>query len=84
MGYGEYDGGGSVKWHIEHTDGDSSAAPNKQRANGRDKDPADDDAVMAVWINGAKLPVFKCKGANVVVAWGDDALAQVAPTRRNP
>ena len=84
MGYGEFGGGGSVKWHVEHSEGDNAKAPNKKRAHGRDHDPRNKDAKMAVWINGAKLPTFDYEGAVVVVAWGEDALSPTPPTRKNP
>ena len=83
MGYSEFGGGGSVKWRVEHTEGDSTKAPNKHKAHGRDHDPRDKDALMAVWINGAKLPTFPCDRAVVVVAWGADAEAATPPTHTN-
>jgi len=84
MGYGEYGGGGSVKWHVEHSDGDHAKAPNKKRAHGRDKDPKGPNAKIAVWINGAKHGPFDCDGAKVVVAWGQDAEGSNPPTHQNP
>lgn len=38
MGYGEFVGGGSVKWNITHTHGDHGGG-GQQGGNGRDKDP---------------------------------------------
>jgi hypothetical protein len=84
MGYGEYGGGGSVKWHVEHSDGDNAKAPNKKRAHGRDHDPRNAGAHMAVWINGVKQPLFLCEGARVYVAWGADAEGANPPTHQNP
>jgi hypothetical protein len=31
-----------------------------------------------------KQPPFTCKGAKVVVAWGEDALGNLPPTYQNP
>jgi len=38
MGYGEFVGGGSVKWEITHTNGDNGNG-GPHGGNGRDKDP---------------------------------------------
>jgi len=85
MGYGAYDGGGSVEWHVEHGNGNSANAPNNKRAHGKDLDPpSNKGGKMAVWINGVKLPTFECDGSNVVVAWGKDALGATPPSYKNP
>lgn len=49
MGYGEFLGGGSVKWGITHSNGDhGSGGPHG--GDGRDKDPANNSgAVFTIW-----------------------------------
>jgi hypothetical protein len=83
MGYGEFDGGGSMKWSVEHTDHDSSTKKGKG-ARGRDNDPPDSRDVMAVWINGMKINGLRCKGTKVVVAWGADSQGPNPPNHPTP
>ena len=75
MGYGEFDGGGSVEWEVDNGDPDfASAKPNGKGANGKDKKPKKGDGGrMAVWVNGVKLADVDCDTCRVVVAWGDNA-----------
>ena len=79
MGYGEFDGGGSMKWSVEHIDHDYSKEK-KKGARGRDKDPsASSDDVLAIWIDGMKISGLKCKGTKVIVAWGVDSKGDKPP-----
>ena len=80
MGYGEFDGGGSMKWSVEHIDHDYSKEK-KKGARGRDKDPSASNDVLAIWIDGIKISGLKCNSTKtkVIVAWGADSQGDKPP-----
>jgi hypothetical protein len=69
-GYGEFSGGGSVKWEIKNGDGDSGSG-NKDGAKGRDKDPKN-GGFFRVLINGNVVNTYRCDGTTIRVEWSEE------------
>ena len=78
MGYGEFGGGGSVKWEISHTDGESFSG-NPHGGNGKDKHPNNETGIFTVIVTEqGKPPVqttVSVKKGKVRVVWGDPGVA---------
>jgi hypothetical protein len=51
MGDGEFVGGGSVSWQVNNSDGETGGG-DRNRCNGRDRDPKDPNARFKVYLNG--------------------------------
>jgi hypothetical protein len=68
MGDGQFDGGGSVKWQVTHSDGDTGSG-NKDKCNGRDKDPKDPNARFRVWLNGTLQFEAPVNGSSIKIEW---------------
>ena len=68
MGDGQFDGGGSVDWQVNNSDGETGGG-NKDKCNGRDKDPKDPNARFRVWLNGALQFEAPVKGSKIKVEW---------------
>ena len=72
MGYGEFDGGGSVDWKIEQTDGDSGEG-GKHGGHGKDKDPKQNGFFLVRVSEEGKAPremSAPCvKGTKISVNW---------------
>jgi hypothetical protein len=68
MGDGQFDGGGSVDWQVNNSDGETGGG-NKDKCNGRDKDPKDPNARFRVWLNGALQFEALVKGSKIKVEW---------------
>jgi hypothetical protein len=75
MGSGNFDGGGSVKWEITNSDGESGGG-NKDKCKGKDKDPKGSDGSFAVFANGdLKFTLSAAHGNSVTVLWGPESSA---------
>lgn len=85
MGSGNFDGGGSVKWTVNHTDGDSGKG-DKGGGYGRDKDPKGADATFAVFANERlKFTLPATRGNHVKVVWGPESSGpSLTPTAAGP
>jgi len=77
MGYGAFDGGGSVKWHVQHGNGDFAAATHPTKGDGRDQDPANPGTNFKVWIFDSTSPGWQMVAdfpldnhSKVKVLWG--------------
>ncbi len=68
MGDGEFQGGGSVTWTITNTDGESGEG-DRNRAQGKDRDPKRDDGVFTVTVNGRVVATEPVKGTRITVSW---------------
>ena len=51
MGDGQFDGGGSVNWQVNNSDGENGGG-NKDKCTGKDRDPKDPNARFKVYLNG--------------------------------
>jgi hypothetical protein len=76
MGYGEFDGGGSVRWRIDHDNGDHAIADPDTRsgARGRDEAPPKDHGRFIVTVKvgkGHRQEVFNgpCDDTRIKVKW---------------
>ena len=78
MGDAEFEGGGSVKWQINHSDGDFCNG-HKHGGKGRDRNPRGPNGLFIVTVTGQKPIIVPTKGTTVRVVWGDPAATQVAP-----
>jgi hypothetical protein len=79
MGSGEFDGGGSVHWHIEHGEGDHGKG-DKKGANGRDKHPKKGTGgKFVVKLNG--VPQFTADTDTSVIRVEWDGPAIPAPAK---
>ena len=65
MGYGELQGGGSVRWRIQHGD-------KVEKGKGVDPDPSDDNGTFTVVVDGQVLRKVPIKNHKVVVIWSPD------------
>lgn len=73
MGYGEYIGGGSVRWQVAHTSGDYAGGGQGGGA-GRDAHPGPNDPnYFRIKVDGRVVHTGECKGHVVRVEWGTDA-----------
>ena len=78
MGYGEFDGGGSVRWEIKHDNGDHAIANPDTRsgARGRDEDPKGVGRFeVTVKVRGRRRDVVfegPCTGTHIKVEWKRD------------
>jgi hypothetical protein len=80
MGYGEF-GGGSVKWKVVHSDGDSGSG-NKYGGKGKDKDPKRPGGQFTVLIDGAPYgPPVPVDTSTVLVIWTE---GPAVPRKRGP
>ena len=76
MGSGEFDGGSSVEWWVNHSDGDSGQGDPKG-GSGKDKDPKTNKGMFTVTITGTNLPgpikpiVVPVKGNKIKIVWED-------------
>ena len=83
MGDAEFEGGGSVKWQINHTEGDFCNG-HKHGGKGRDRNPRGPNGLFIVTVTGQKPIIVPTKGTTVRVVWGDPAdtgVAQAATKR---
>ena len=76
MGDAEFDGGGSVKWQINHSEGDFCDG-HKHGGMGRDKNPKGPNGLFIVTVTGQKPIIVPTKGTKVRVVWGDPSDSQV-------
>jgi hypothetical protein len=78
MGYGEFGGGGSVKWVVKHGDGDSGSG-DKHGGKGKDKHPADATGIFTVIIEEAGQVISQntvpLSSGVVRVVWGDPSVS---------
>jgi hypothetical protein len=82
MGDGQFIGGGSVKWEVKNSDGDSGSG-SKHGAKGRDKDPKGSDANFTVTITGIPSITVPVKGTTISVSWpGSVGLATRVAARK--
>jgi hypothetical protein len=72
MGDAEFAGGGSVKWEVTNTDGESGGG-NKNKCKGKDKDPKGPNGKFIVTITGHAPIIVPVDGTVVRVIWGDEA-----------
>ena len=71
MGSGEFDGGGSVKWEVIHSDGESGSG-DPRGGKGKDKDPKKSDAMFTITITGQPRPiVVPVRGTKIRIVWED-------------
>jgi hypothetical protein len=74
MGYGEFGGGGSVKWEVKHGDGDSGNG-DKNGGKGKDKHPGNATGIFTVIVEEAGQLVYQgtvpIADGKVKVIWGD-------------
>jgi hypothetical protein len=77
MGDAEFEGGGSVKWQINHTEGDFCNG-HKHGGKGRDKNPRGPNGLFVVTVTGQKPIIVPTKGTTVRVVWGDPTDTQTA------
>ena len=70
MGDAEFEGGGSVRWQVNHSDGDFCAG-HKHGGKGRDKNPRGPNGLFVVTVTGQKPIIVPAKGTTVRVVWGD-------------
>jgi hypothetical protein len=74
MGYGEFGGGGSVKWVVKHGDGDNGSG-DKHGGKGKDKHPPDATGIFTVMVEEAGQLVFQgtvpVSTGHIKVVWGD-------------
>ena len=78
MGDAEFEGGGSVKWQINHTDGDFCNG-HKHGGKGRDRNPRGPNGLFIVTVTGQNPIIVPTKGTTVRVVWGDPVETQAAP-----
>ena len=78
MGDAEFEGGGSVKWQINHSDGEFCNG-HKHGGKGRDRNPRGPNGLFVVTVTGQEPIIVPAKGTTVRVVWGDPADSQVAP-----
>jgi len=80
MGDGEFIGGGSVKWEVNNSDGDTGGG-NKKQCKGRDNDPKGEDPFFVVYVDGN--PQFThpaTKGHSIKVVWGPSSVTSALST----
>jgi hypothetical protein len=77
MGDAEFEGGGSVKWQINHSDGDFCNG-RRDGGSGRDKNPKTANGLFVVTVTGRKPIIVPTKGTKVRVVWGDPTDTQTA------
>jgi hypothetical protein len=70
MGSGEFDGGSSVEWWVNHSDGDSGQGDHKG-GSGKDKDPKTNKGMFTVTITGKPTVVVPVKGTKIRIVWED-------------
>ena len=79
MGYGEFGGTGSVKWEIEHTDGESGDADN-HGGKGKDKHPPLERGYFTVIVTTPGKPAWQVtvplKNSKVRVLWSEAPLSE--------
>jgi hypothetical protein len=68
MGEGEFQGGGSVDWHVTNTDGESGGG-DRNKCNGKDKDPKDPNARFRVTLNGRVQFEAPVRNSTIKVEW---------------
>jgi hypothetical protein len=73
MGYGEYIGGGSVKWRVSHDVKTSPSEGSGTPKGGKGRDEGGAKSRMVVVVNGKEVANVDCDTARVVVLWGRDA-----------
>ena len=79
MGDAEFDGGGSVTWKINHSDGESCKG-HKHGAQGKDKCPKTDSGMFVITVTGQEPIIVPVNGTTVRVIWGDPSENGVAST----
>ena len=79
MGDAEFAGGGSVRWSINHSDGESCSG-HKHGAEGKDKCPKKESGLFVVTVTGQEPIIVPVKGTTVRVIWGDVSEHVVTPT----
>ena len=52
MGDAEFEGGGSVTWTVNHSDGESCKGHRHHGANGKDKSPKTDSGLFVITVTG--------------------------------
>ena len=78
MGDAEFVGGGSVRWEVNNSDGESGGG-DKKKCKGRDKDPKGDDGSFAVIANGSlKFTLPATQGNTIKILWGPNAASAAA------
>ena len=83
MGDAEFEGGGSVKWQINHSEGDFCDG-HKHGGKGRDKNPKGPNGLFIVTVTGQKPIIVPTKGTTVRVVWGDPSDSQVVLATAKP
>jgi len=71
MGDAEFEGGGSVTWTVNHSDGESCKGHRHHGANGKDKSPKTDSGLFVITVTGQEPIIVPVKGTTVRVVWGD-------------
>jgi hypothetical protein len=82
MGDAQFDGGGSVKWEVTNSDGESGGG-NKNKCKGKDKDPKGPNGKFVIMVTGRPTVIVPADGTTVRVTWGDEAEA-AATVQSNP
>jgi hypothetical protein len=77
MGDAQFDGGGSVTWAINHSDGESCRG-HKHGAHGKDKCPRTETGLFVVTVTGQEPIIVPVNGTSVRVVWGDLSDSSVA------
>ena len=72
MGDAEFEGGGSVKWTVINSDGESGGG-DKVKCKGKDKDPKGPNGKFVIMVTGQAPVIVPCDGTTVRVIWGDEA-----------
>ena len=70
MGDAEFEGGGSVKWDVTNSDGESGGG-DKVKCKGKDKDPKGPGGKFVITITGQDPITVPCDGTVVRVTWRD-------------
>ena len=83
MGNGNFGGGGSVTWEVVNSDGESGGG-NKNKCNGKDKDPKVADGWFVVLVNGEPRLVEPTESTTIQVVWGPETLTLSSPSAVAP
>jgi hypothetical protein len=78
MGDAEFEGGGSVRWEVTNSDGESGGG-DKKKCKGKDKDPKGPSGKFVITVTGQAPIIVPCDGTTIRIIWGDEAV-QAAST----
>jgi hypothetical protein len=68
MGEAEFEGGGSVRWSVTNSDGESGGG-DKNGVSGKDRDPKGPGGIFRVTVNDELAVMIPVKGATIKVNW---------------